>query len=49
MNKMTINNMELNLNLDGSIISIIGPSNSGKTYLLKKLINVIIFNFIIFL
>ena len=41
MNKMTINNMELNLNLDGSIISIIGPSNSGKTYLLKKIINVI--------
>lgn len=41
MEKLIINSMNINIELNGKITSIIGPSNSGKTYLLKKLINII--------
>lgn len=40
MNTLEVKNMEINVDLN-KIISVIGPSNSGKSYLLKKLCNVI--------
>lgn len=33
--------MNINIELNGKITHVIGPANSGKTYLLKKLINII--------
>lgn len=35
MNTLEVRNMDVNVDLNNTI-SIIGPSNSGKSYLLKK-------------
>ena len=37
MRKLTIKDMDVFIELDGIITSIIGPTNSGKTVILKKL------------
>lgn len=39
MKSLEVKDMNISINLDGKITSVIGPSNSGKTYFLKKLIN----------
>ncbi len=39
MNKLEVKNMDISIDLEGGITTIIGPSNSGKTYLAKKLCN----------
>ncbi len=39
MDALTIKKMDVKLALDGIITCVIGPSNAGKTYLLKKLCN----------
>lgn len=41
MNSLVVKNMDVNIELNGTITTIIGPKNSGKTYLLKKIINVV--------
>lgn len=40
MNTLEVRNMDVNVDLNNTI-SIIGPSNSGKSYLLKKMCNII--------
>lgn len=42
MNTLEIKSMEVTIELGGVITSIIGPSNSGKTFLAKKICNKII-------
>ena len=39
MNKIEIKDMDITIYLDGVITSVVGPTNSGKTTLLRKLIN----------
>jgi len=41
MERLVIKSMSIDMQLDGSITHVIGPTDAGKTYLLKKLINVI--------
>ena len=41
MERLSINSMNIDIELNGKITNVIGPSNAGKTYLLKKLINII--------
>lgn len=41
MKSLSIDSMDLHLDLGAKIISVIGPNNSGKSYMLKKLINII--------
>ena len=41
MERLSINSMNIDIELNGKITHVIGPANSGKTYLLKKLINII--------
>lgn len=41
MEKLSIKSMNIEVSLHDNVISILGPSNSGKTYLLKKLINIL--------
>lgn len=41
MEKLSVKSMSINLDLTQKVISILGPTNSGKTYFLKKLINII--------
>ena len=40
MNTLQVKNMDINVDLN-NVVAIIGPANSGKTYLLKKLCNII--------
>ncbi len=39
MRLMIVKSMDIRISLEGVITSVIGPSNSGKTYFLKKLCN----------
>jgi len=39
LEKLIVKDMDIDINLDGTITSIIGPTNSGKTLFLKKLCN----------
>lgn len=41
MENLKVNSMEINIELAGKITHVVGPTNSGKTVLLKKLINII--------
>lgn len=41
MENLKVKSMNIDLSLDKNIITIMGPSNSGKTYFLKKMINII--------
>lgn len=41
MEKLSVKSMNIDIDLTDKIISILGPSNSGKTYFLKKIINVV--------
>ena len=41
MEKLVVESMNINIELNGLITSVIGPTESGKTYLFKKLINII--------
>lgn len=41
MEKLSIKSMNIDISLNDTVISILGPSNSGKTYFLKKMINMI--------
>ena len=41
MESLVVKSMNIKIELDGKITHVIGPTNSGKTLLLKKLINVI--------
>ena len=41
MEKLVVNSMNIDIELNGHITNIIGPTNSGKTLLLKKLINLV--------
>ena len=41
MEKLSIKSMSIDIDLTLPVISVLGPTNSGKTYFLKKLINVI--------
>ena len=41
MEKLTVKGMNIDIELHGLITNIIGPTNSGKTVLLKKIVNVI--------
>ncbi len=41
MEKLSVKSMSIDLDLTLPVISVLGPTNSGKTYFLKKLINVI--------
>lgn len=41
MEKLVVESMNIDIELNGKITHVIGPTNSGKTYLLKKLINII--------
>ena len=41
MEKLEVKSMDINIELNGLITNVIGPTNSGKTVFLKKLINVI--------
>ena len=36
---MIVKKMDISISLTGTITSVIGPSNAGKTYFLKKLCN----------
>ena len=41
MERLVVKSMNIDMELDGKITSVIGPTNAGKTLLMKKLINVI--------
>lgn len=41
MEKLSVKSMSIDIDLTLPVISVLGPTNSGKTYFLKKLINVI--------
>ena len=41
MDKLVVESMDINIELRGLVTSIVGPAESGKTYLFKKLINMI--------
>ena len=41
MENFKVKSMNIDIELDGNITHVIGPTNSGKTYLLKKLVNII--------
>ncbi|MCR4581499.1 MAG: hypothetical protein K5666_03200, partial [Bacilli bacterium] len=41
MEKFMVKSMNIDIELNGLITNVIGPTNSGKTYLLKKLVNII--------
>ena len=41
METLVVKSMDINIELNGKITNVIGPTNSGKTVFLKKLINVI--------
>ena len=39
MDKLVVKDMNIDMDIDGNIVTIIGPTNSGKTYFLNKLCN----------
>jgi energy-coupling factor transporter ATP-binding protein EcfA2 len=41
MERLTVKSMNIDIELNGLITNIIGPTNSGKTYLLKKMVNIV--------
>ena len=41
MEKLSIKSMSIDIDLTLPVTCVLGPTNSGKTYFLKKLINVI--------